>query len=86
MEYEVEVRKILSEQVKSVQQPMELHVSEVLHKHGMDSLGYIRLIVALEDYFDIEVEEEYLDDSKNVTIQALCQMLKESLKKMREEL
>lgn len=43
---------------------------------GVDSLSFITLIVQLEEYYDIEFEDEYLEEISLKDIKSIVEMVK----------
>ncbi len=57
-----------------------LQCNDDLTKLGMNSISFIKLVVNLENKFNIEFDDENLDYNKFTSLIALCDYIKEKLK------
>jgi len=75
MNYEQEIRSILVESIL-LSVPIEaIDVNTELQLVGMDSLSFVRVVVDIENHFDIEFPDERLIISQANTIQTLCDIV-----------
>ena len=56
-------------------QNMEINKNDGLQALGIDSIKFIRIVIAIEDTFDIEVPDEYLLFSELNTLEKMENML-----------
>lgn len=69
------------EEIKEVRLLSETDDEENILDYGMDSLAYIRLIISLEDYFDIEFDDEELVENKLISVTGFSETINEILKR-----
>jgi len=55
-------------------------IEEDLSQLGMDSITFIRIVVALEEYFDIEIPDEYLLIAEMNTIEKMLKIVSSKLR------
>ncbi len=55
------LKKVLSENVGIKTQALEIALDEPIERIGIDSVAFVRLIVAVEAKFGVEFEDQYLD-------------------------
>jgi len=73
MKYENEIRELLLKTI-TVTEPIEEITAETdLQNVGMDSLTFIKLIVEIENLFDIEFPDDKLAETG--TIKKLCEIV-----------
>ena len=58
---------------------LENQIDDDLSQLGMDSINFIRIVVALEEVFDIEIPDEYLLITEMNTITKMVQVIIETL-------
>ncbi len=58
-----------------------LRDNDSLAEIGLDSISFIRIIVAIEQEFDIEFDEVALDFSKFTSLDSLCKYIKNEVDK-----
>lgn len=46
-----------------------------LYDRGLDSITYVKIIVCLEEKFDITFDDEFMVDVKNTTIEKIVQYI-----------
>lgn len=73
MEFEMNVEKVIREFNNNIIQ--EIHQDDVLREVGVDSLGLVNLVVALEDEFNIEFEFSKLNPSKIIYVRDLTNLV-----------
>lgn len=56
-----------------------VQLGDDLSQHGMDSITFIRIIVALEEEFDIEIPDEYLLMSEMNTVSKIISVVSAAL-------
>ena len=72
MKHEKEIRGIIKE-LGILTQPVDsVGIESPLQSAGMDSISFVSLIIALEDFFDIEFPDEYLLITETGCIEQLC--------------
>lgn len=62
----------LSDSINLFSDDIDKNISE----YGIDSIGFIRLVIKLEEEFNITIPDEYLILSKMSTIKDICKVLK----------
>lgn len=67
------VRELLYEVVEELE--AEIAVFDNLQEFGLDSLNFIELIVKIEEAFQVEIPDEYLDIQYADSIEHICAML-----------
>ncbi len=73
LQYEKEVRRILSDTLGI--QEGEISEKDDLQYFGMDSLNSILLIVALEEFFEIQIPEEKIGMKYVRNIYDICRLV-----------
>lgn len=76
MQIKEKVRKIV---VNLLQGSENLNDDEFLKTVGLNSINFIQMIVALEDEFDMEFDEEEIDDYEKISINSLCVYIESKL-------
>lgn len=71
----------IAEEIKEARLLSEADDEENILDYGMDSLAYIRLIISLEDYFDVEFEDEVLIENKLISVTSFFEAISEILKR-----
>lgn len=79
LKYDKQIRLVIEKNVDLQYDINTIGVLDILTDYGIDSLKYISIIIALEDYFDIKIPDNYLDFSKSNTIQKLNLILEKLL-------
>ena len=79
MKYDSEIKNIIKDHIDFEFDINEMDNNVALTDYGVDSLKYIAIILALEDYFKIEIPDNYLDFSKSNTIKKLNSIIEELL-------
>lgn len=64
---------------------MHDQLDEDLSKHGMDSLIFINIVVALKETFEIDYPDEYLSIIEPNTLNKLVSIVSEALEKKNVE-
>jgi len=54
--------------------------SNDLSKLGLDSINFIQIVVSIEEEFQIEFEDEFLDYSRYLLLEDLCEYVERQLK------
>ena len=57
-----------------------LHENDDLSKLGMNSISFIKMVVALEGEFNFEFEDEALDYNKFASLNSLCDYVEEQMR------
>ncbi|BCN28794.1 hypothetical protein bsdtb5_00890 [Anaeromicropila herbilytica] len=73
------LRNVLSENVPNKQGALTISLDEPLTNIGLDSVSFVKLIVALELEFDVEFDDEYLDFKKLPTLSSMLSVIEHSL-------
>ncbi len=76
MNTENEIRKIVGE-VLDVEEVQTVDIKQDLEKFGLDSVNYVKLIIALEDHYDILIPDEYLELTNIRSIYDICKLIAE---------
>ena len=80
MSIEERVKKLLVNNAELSKGFDEITNDEDLSLIGMNSITYIKIIVAIEDEFDIEINDEDLDYRMFGNINKISELIKEMLK------
>lgn len=78
MQYEEDIRKIINTILNI--RGYEIDINEDLQVLGMDSLAFIRIIIAVEDAFRVEFSENNLFPTEMNTIKKICEELETMLR------
>jgi acyl carrier protein len=65
--------KVIGKINETIQVPHNIDINCEIKSLGINSMNFIRIIVSIEDEFDFEFEDEYLDMSGFNTIKNLCE-------------
>lgn len=65
----------LLNEVMETEKFSEMNMDKDLSKMGVDSFNYVRIIVALEEKFQIEIPDEYLTLTAMNTIEKIVNVL-----------
>lgn len=79
MKYDSEIKNVIKDYIDFEFDINEIDSNVALTDYGVDSLKYISIILALEDYFKIEIPDNYLVFSKSNTIKKLNSIIEELL-------
>ncbi|HGQ5085703.1 TPA: phosphopantetheine-binding protein, partial [Streptococcus pneumoniae] len=60
MKYDSEIKNVIKDYIDFEFDINEIDNNVALTDYGVDSLKYISIILALEDYFKIEIPDNYL--------------------------
>ena len=77
MKYEKEIINIINKNIHLSNLTGKIDIDTNLCDLGFDSISFIRVIIEIEDKFNIEFPEENLTLSKLSTIRNLCNCLDE---------
>ena len=72
MEITEKIVGLISSQIGIEKVNQRLSANDDLTQLGMNSLDFIKLVVTVENEFDIEFEDEALESSKFLSLSALC--------------
>lgn len=75
MKYEKEIRQLLEDKIIQDKIDSEISIETSLQSMGMDSLSFVRLVIEIEDKFNIEFPEEKLLIDEAGTIKDLCEIV-----------
>ena len=75
MKYEREIREIISKTIEATEPVGEISIDFNLQGIGMTSITFVRLIVEVEDFFNIEFPDDKMLLSESGTIKGLCDIL-----------
>lgn len=75
MEYESEIRRIVSETIKFTTSIDNLDTNADLREVGLNSITFVGIIVAIEDQYCIEIPDDYLIIDFGNTISKLCEII-----------
>lgn len=76
---ELKVREILKNNAELTVSVEEIDINTNLEEYGMNSLLFIKAIVAIEREFKIEFDDEKLDIRKLSTIKSVVDYIKEKI-------
>lgn len=76
MQIKEQVRTIVSNIIEGAAQ---LDDESLLKGVGLNSINFIQMIVELEDEFNIEFDEDELDDYETISIQSLVDYIEKKL-------
>lgn len=74
---ELKLREILKEHLYDIVSTEEIDPETNLEEYGMDSFEYIKLVIALENEFQIEFENEKLDFRNLSTLKSIASYIVE---------
>ena len=75
MKHENEIREMIANHINDNETIRDIDIDAELLDAGMDSLAFIRLIVAIEDKYDFEFSDENLALCRSGTIRKLCEII-----------
>ena len=73
-ELKKQVRGIICEALE-MDSPEDINYADDLSQMGMDSINYIRIIIMIEDTFNLEFSEEKLVITKTRTVNDFCEII-----------
>ncbi len=66
--------------LKEILEPdIEIVASESLKKYGLESISLVRVIVKLEEKYDIEIKEDDLVPENFQTVESICSLMNQYL-------
>ena len=77
----MKVEEILLKLLKEIVGDEEVSVNTKIGGNIINSINYVKLIVAIETEFDVEIPDEYLNISHFETVQDVAQFIQELLDK-----
>ena len=75
MTCENKIREIIAANVKTTEPIDTYDANKYLQNIGMDSLAFIRVVIAIEDVFDMEFPSDKLIVAESGTISQLCKVV-----------
>lgn len=75
LKYEEEVRQIIKNNINKEIDIDSIFIDTNLETVGMDSIGFVKLIVDIESEFDIEFPDDKLLFAQAGTIRELCNII-----------
>lgn len=75
MKYENEIRSLISATISVTEPINEIKLEENLHNIGVDSIKFVRLIIEIENFFNIEFPYDKLTTAEAGTIKKLCDIV-----------
>lgn len=79
VEIEIKIKKVLAEAFNQTFEEGMPDLSLLLKDIGVNSLSYVKIIVALESAFDIEFEDSDLNYEQNMTVNDVVNLTKKYL-------
>lgn len=76
-DFELKLREILKENLYYTVSIEEIDPETNLEEYGMDSFAYIKLVIALENEFQVEFEDEALDFKNLSTLKSIASYIAE---------
>lgn len=75
MNYEKDIREIIFNIMTNNKYLDELDIDTMLRSVGFTSINFVRLIIEIENKFNIEFPEDKLDMTQSGTIRELCKII-----------
>ena len=75
MQYEKEIREIISTVITTTEDINQVSIDSNLQNIGMDSITFVRIVVEIENKFDIEFPDDKLIITQAGTIKELCDII-----------
>lgn len=75
MKYQHEVIKIIEETITLTENIDNIDIDTNLQNVGMDSISFVRVVVKIENQFDIKFPDEKLVITLAGTIKSLCEII-----------
>ena len=75
MNYEKEIRNIISNTIKTTEPIDDFDADQCLQNIGLDSVTFIRIVVEIENRFEFEFPDEKLAITEVETIRKLCSVV-----------
>jgi len=76
MKYQDEVTEIIKTTINLTEPIENISINTNLQSVGMDSISFIKIVVEIENNFDIEFPDEKLLITQAGTIKDLCEIIK----------
>ena len=78
MSIEERIRKIIKKKILKRSEPIEISDSQPLDKLGIDSLGFLRLLIEVEKEFSLQIADDFWDQDSWNTISLLSGYLRKN--------
>ena len=76
---EMRLRRVLSENIRTKAQAMEISLNDPITNTGIDSVAFVKLLVNIEMEFGIEFDDQYLDFRNLPTLAKILSYIEEAL-------
>ena len=77
MKYQEEIKRIIQNTVSLTEEVDSIDFETSLVNAGMDSLSFVRIVVEIENHFDLEFPDDKLVFTEADTIKTLCKIVLE---------
>ena len=75
MKYHKEIMDIVKKTIKLTEPIENIAIDESLQNLGVDSLSFVRVIVGIEERFKVEIPDDALVITQDISIANLCELI-----------